>query len=221
LQVQRGKRVENLDDHEFSALLANYQDVLVDLGTGDGKFVLRSARAAPQTLCIGLDAAGENMARSAGQALRKPARGGAANTLYVVAAVENLPQELRGIANRITVNFPWGSLLRAVVTPLPEIFAGILELGKPDARLECLINYHVFADPAYIDRLQLPTLDNAFLENQLLPAYEQAGVEMIDHGFIEGDPPHRTSWGQRLTKGSNRPTLALIGRLAGDRANST
>ncbi len=199
----------------MSTLLSNYQNVLVDLGTGDGKFVLRAARAAPQTLCIGLDAAAENMAKSAGQALRKPARGGAGNAMFVVAAVENLPPELLGIADRITVNFPWGSLLRAVVTPLPEILAGIIALGKPQARVECLINYHVFADPAYIDRLQLPTLDQAFLEDQLLPAYEQAGVEITEHGFIEGDPPHRTSWGQRLTKGSNRPTLALTGRLAG------
>jgi 16S rRNA (adenine(1408)-N(1))-methyltransferase len=58
--------------------------VVIDLGTGDGRSVLARARAAPETLVVGVDANAAGMARAA-------RRGGPANALFVVAAAEHPP----------------------------------------------------------------------------------------------------------------------------------
>ncbi len=42
-------------------------------------------------------------------------------SLYVVAAAEELPQELYHKADKIYVNLPWGSLLEGVVKGNPYI----------------------------------------------------------------------------------------------------
>ena len=67
------------------------------------------------------DASRQRLSRvpTAAQARRKPARGGAPNALFIVAAAEALPEPLTGIADEITINYPWGSLLRIVVGLLP------------------------------------------------------------------------------------------------------
>ncbi|MDJ0836055.1 MAG: class I SAM-dependent methyltransferase [Acidobacteriota bacterium] len=211
--VQRGKKQERMDSESFHALTQSYESLQIDLGTGDGRFVLREARERPTRLCIGLDAVGDNLAPTASKAMRKPAKGGAPNALFVIAPVERMPEMLRGKADRITVNFPWGSLLNAVVEPDRKIMADILSLGAPNAGIELLINYYVFTDPGYLERLNLPTLDQAYLKDALLPAYKSLGMVIEEHRFISGQPPHRTSWGQRLSLGSGRETLLVTGRV--------
>lgn len=46
------------------------------------------------------------MAATSHKTLRKPAKGGLENTLFAAAAVEELPDELDGVADRLTILFP-------------------------------------------------------------------------------------------------------------------
>src|SRR5579885_886506 len=89
---------------------------MLDIGTGDGKHVLAEARRRPDTLVVALDADAERMRPASSRAAAKPARGGAANAMFVRAAVEALPEELTAI-DEVHVLMPWGSLLRALVLP--------------------------------------------------------------------------------------------------------
>ena len=88
---------------------------MIDIGTGDGRFVSASAKANPDKFFIGIDANVKPLEKPSIKATRKPSKGGLPNALFVQAAVEDLPEELNGLANQIYVNFPWGSLLRAVM----------------------------------------------------------------------------------------------------------
>jgi hypothetical protein len=45
----------------------------------------------------------------------RASRGEAANVLFVVADARASPEELRQVASRVTINVPWGSLLRGLV----------------------------------------------------------------------------------------------------------
>jgi 16S rRNA (adenine(1408)-N(1))-methyltransferase len=81
--------------------------VHVDFGTGDGTFVRRSANLEPDVLFVGVDAIAEN--------LRKASRRASSNAIFGRLALEQAPGELVAFADRLTVLFPWGSLLRAVV----------------------------------------------------------------------------------------------------------
>ena len=72
-------------------LAARHAAVTIDLGTGDGRYVLAAAAAQPDRLVIGVDANAQSMATASRRASAKPARGGLPNALFVVAAVEALP----------------------------------------------------------------------------------------------------------------------------------
>ncbi len=209
MKVVEGKKQRDLTPAAFAALAADYARVALDIGTGDGAFVLRRARAEPETLCLGLDAVAEAMAGSARRARAKPAKGGAPNALFLVARAEALPPALQRLCDEITVNYPWGSLLRAVSAPQPEVLAGIAACAKPGARLSLLINLAPFVDPEQRARLDLPELDETTARQRLIPAYAAAGLRIHSIETLRGDLPERTSWGRRLVVGSGRSTLAI------------
>jgi 16S rRNA (adenine(1408)-N(1))-methyltransferase len=99
--------------------------VVVDIGTGDGRFVLATARAEPRALVIGLDADASRMSEASRRAARKPGKGGLPNALFVVAAAESLPCELDGLVDAVTIQLPWGSLLRSVLVREPWLLDGL------------------------------------------------------------------------------------------------
>ena len=71
LRVGRGKESIPLGDDEFDALVREYEDVVVDLGTGDGRFVLRTARERRRSLVIGIDPVQDAMADVARRVVRE------------------------------------------------------------------------------------------------------------------------------------------------------
>ncbi|WP_437765172.1 hypothetical protein WMF27_31380 [Sorangium sp. So ce281] len=94
--------------------------------------------------------------------------------------------------------------------------AGALRrLVRPGGELIALLNQSVFDDRPYAARLELPELSDARSEDALRPAYHAAGVELRESALVEGDMPHRTSWGQHLTLASGRRTRLLTAEAIG------
>lgn len=213
VRVQLGKKIGFLTFEELRAREAGHREVLVDVGTGDGAFVYRHAREDPSCLCIGIDPVGERMSEYSGRALKKPSRGGLTNVLYVVAAVEDLPPELAGIASLITLNFPWGSLLLGVTAPDDAVLRAIRNLAKTPAHFSILLNASVYADEDYCRRHGIPIVDREKILEELTPCYRDAGLAIESVERISGEPPHHTRWGSRLVKGSARETLIVEGQI--------
>jgi 16S rRNA (adenine(1408)-N(1))-methyltransferase len=212
-----GRRLEPLDETGLTALRGRFAHCLVDVGTGDGRFVYRTAVERPDTLCIGLDPVAEALRKVSAKAARKPAKGGVDNALFLIGAAEDLPGPLAGLATEITVNYPWGSLLRGVTEPEATMLRNLGALADPQlpegARFCFLINSSVFDDGDYRDRLALPPLDAKRAHQDLVPAYAAAGWTLEEVEELAGDAPHHTSWGRRLVRGSGRRTLLLAGRV--------
>src|SRR5262245_60784794 len=61
MESLQGGRALEIDAHALAARLAGYADVLIDLGTGDGRFVRHVAVSCPTTFAIGIDACRENL----------------------------------------------------------------------------------------------------------------------------------------------------------------
>src|SRR3954454_4564588 len=119
-----GRSTTELDAAAFAALRSKHRELVVDIGSGDGKHVLAVARSRPDALVVGLDAGPDAMRRTAARAAAKPARGGVPNALFVWAAVEQLPAELTAITE-VHCLMPWGSLLRAMVTPDDDVLRAV------------------------------------------------------------------------------------------------
>lgn len=184
------------------------------MGTGDGRFALDQARKFPHKFCIGIDAAGDAMRQVSQKAAAKPERGGASNALFVWASVENLPPELCAIASEITINYPWGSLLKALVEPNQETLKGIAQLARPGSLLTMLINISVFENHEYCQKLGLPLFTLEKSKAHLTSCYRKAGIDLTRFQILNQNIPHRTTWGQKLTQGSgSRRTLLVEGTV--------
>ncbi len=150
------------------------------------------------------------MADASRRAAAKPARGGLDNAMFLQAALETLPPDLDAIADRVTVNYPWGSLLRAVVLPEPLLLRKLAALAKPDATLEALINMTPLADPVQAAKLGL--VDTALLNDHAAfrAAYVEAGFAIGRIGPLSG-PPLSTRWGKQLAY-AGRAILRITAR---------
>ncbi len=197
--------LENLSNHTG-------EGVVVDIGTGDGRFVYASAKQNPNKFYIGIDANAKPLEKLSMKATRKPAKGGLANLLFLQAAVENLPEELNETADEIHIHFPWGSLLRAVLKGDEEILRSLYRIAAPECLLEIIIGIDEQRDHAEIERLELPTLSIQYLETVLCPKYETAGFEVLEKGILtQADwSKLETSWARKLQGNESRKVVYVI-----------
>lgn len=200
-----GKNSENLSLHIG-------EGVVVDIGTGDGRFVYRSAQANPNKFFIGIDANAKPLEKISMKATRKPAKGGLPNVLFVQAAIEDLPEELNGAADEIHIHFPWGSLLAAVASGDEEILRSLRRISAPECLVEIIIGIDQERDKTEIERLKLPQLSPEYLENILIPKYEAAGFKVLQNGTLDASEWSKmeTSWARKLQDNSNRTVTYLI-----------
>ncbi len=180
-----------LTDNSIKAPSTNSSDdtgegVIIDIGTGDGRFVYQSARQNPNKLYIGIDPNARPLEKVSEKIHRKPAKGGAPNVLFIQAAVEDLPSELNGVADEVHVHFPWGSLLRAVATGEIALLENLRRICAPGALLEVVIGLDPERDQTEIDRLGLTPLSIEFMDQQLAPNYQAAGFEIHRTGNHPG-----------------------------------
>ena len=102
--------------------------VIVDIGTGDGRFVYAGAKTHPENLYIGIDPILKQAEKYKSKANKERLK----NLKFIRASVENLPDEVSGVADKVFVNFPWGSLLAGVAKGeknLAKNISGVLKKG--------------------------------------------------------------------------------------------
>lgn len=112
----------------------------VDLGAGDGRFVLSHAAQHPDRFVLGVDASPDAMRDASRRAARSADRGGLPNARFVVSAIEALPAGLESFADLVTMHFPWGSLRDAAVGANPRLTARIASLVRPGGQLQLLVS---------------------------------------------------------------------------------
>jgi 16S rRNA (adenine(1408)-N(1))-methyltransferase len=148
--------------------------VTIDIGTGDGRTVLATAAAEPTTLVIGIDANAASMAEASRRAARPARKGGLENALFLLGAAESPREELRTLAERVTVRFPWGSLLRGCLGADADVAEGIAGLLAPDGILELLL---ALADRDGLDGLPTSPADVIAAATR---TFEAIGLRFLD-----------------------------------------
>jgi len=197
----------NLSDHTG-------EGVIVDIGTGDGSYVYQSARRNPNKFYIGIDPNTGPLEKISEKIHRKPARGGAPNVLFIQSAIEDLPEELNGVANEVHVHFPWGSLLRAVATGDVALLQNLRRICAADGLLEVVIGIDPVRDKAELERLGVQPLTLDVVDSVIGPNYAAAGFEIIERGVLAASEwgALETSWAKRLQGNEQRSITYLIAR---------
>jgi 16S rRNA (adenine(1408)-N(1))-methyltransferase len=185
---------------------------VIDIGTGDGRFVSTAARANPHKFYIGVDANVKPLEKPSMKATRKPSKGGLPNAMFVQAAVEDLPEEFDGTADEIHIHFPWGSLLRAVAVGEPAVLRSLHRIAAPGCILEIIIGIDPDRDKVELERLEVPELTPIILHSYLVPRYIDAGFELVDHGFLKAEQWSKldTSWARKLQGNADRRVTYLV-----------
>lgn len=184
---------------------------MIDIGTGDGRFVSASAKANPDKFFIGIDANVKPLEKPSIKATRKPSKGGLPNALFVQAAVEDLPEELNGLANQIYVNFPWGSLLRAVMVGDQHVLISIRQIAANGCSLKIVTGLDAERDRSEMERLGIHLSDDEYIQNELVPRYSAVGfaltrIESLDEKSWK---QIETSWAKKLSGNRNRNGLSI------------
>ncbi|MBP2475919.1 16S rRNA (adenine(1408)-N(1))-methyltransferase [Crossiella equi] len=207
-----GKQVVELSEQQFAELRAPYTRVVLDVGTGDGKHPLHLARKHPDHLVIGLDAAPDNLRKTAGKAAAKPAKGGLPNLVYLWHAAEKLPPTLRDI-DELHILMPWGSLLRGILDTDTTMLTGLAACCRPGADFLISLNLHAWRPPVpEVGDTEEPTPDTA--AEVLAELYAGAGWRLDHAAYLtpEEIAELSTSWTRRLNSSRDQlDVLALRG----------
>jgi 16S rRNA (adenine(1408)-N(1))-methyltransferase len=130
------------------------------------------ARAHSDVLLIGTDAIADN--------LRDASRRAARNILFARLSLEDAPAELAGLADTLTVLFPWGSLLRAVAHAEREWLQRLRALCKPGAEVRFVFE---------------PSSDARVLESR----YREAGLALSGRTMpLDEARALPTTWAKKL-----------------------
>jgi 16S rRNA (adenine(1408)-N(1))-methyltransferase len=177
----------------------------MDLGTGNGRFVLERAAACPEELVIGVDASAASMADASRRAVCAHRKAGRSNVYFLAADVAALPPDLHGFARLVTVHFPWGSLLRSALSADPAV----TRLVAPDGWLRLLISASerdARAGGAIVNPAELAAV------------YERAGfrVAEVRPATLEDARDAHSAWGKRLLAqpSPDRRAWLLVARRA-------
>ena len=202
------------ETHSTNLSLPTGEGIVIDIGTGDGSFVFQSARRNPRKFFIGIDANPRPLEKISEKIHRKPAKGGLPNVLFLRASVEELPTELDEVADEVHIHFPWGSLLRALMSGDYDVLCGMRRICSPGALLEVVIGLDQERDKAELERLDLPFPNLKYFQSVLPERYRRAGFEITETGTLPpaGWKSLHTSWGKRLAGNQDRQLRYLIAR---------
>lgn len=167
----------------------------IDVGAGDGRAVLATAAAEPASLVIGVDANAAPMVESS----RRAARGQVSNALFVVASAEAMPAELVGLADRVTVGFPWGSLLRGCLGLDDAVASGLASLVTRNGELELLLA------PNARDGLGSVPTEVADVIRAAGSTFARSGCELVEgrQATTAELSASRSTWAKRLLSGGS------------------
>ena len=198
MEMIRGKMSLNLDLTDLYARLANHNRIVLDLGTGDGKFAFCHADNFPNHFVIGVDSCREN--------LHEHSRAKLPNLLYVIASAQALPRELHGLASHITINFPWGSLPESLLSGDDRLLHGLESVTGSSAVLDVCLNGGALAGQGW----SLEDGAERIFENLASAGWDLRKPEILDARALHAFP---STWAKRLAFGRDPRAIHLSGRL--------
>ena len=197
METIRGRRSLVLNLNGLKDRLANHNRVILDLGTGDGRYARTLAAEHPDWFVLGLDTCREN--------LREHSQAKQQNLLFVIASAQELPEELNGLASHISINFPWGSLLESLLVGDALLLHGLKRVSGPSVSLDVRLNSGALAEAGTTLEAGAQTI-----HSHLLRADWQVKMPILMDGMSLRNFP--STWAKRLAFGRDPRALVLSGK---------
>ena len=197
METIRGRKSYELDVNKFKEQLASYDHIILDLGTGDGRYVHTLAEKYPDWFVIGIDACREN--------LREHSQSKLQNMLFIIASAQNLPKELNGLISHITINFPWGSLLESLLDGDPLLLHGLEMILNSAASIDVRLNAGALAEAGTKLEVGVEKIYN----NLLQAGWHVKTRIAMDTNVLQNFP---STWAKRLAFGRDPRAMMLTAR---------
>ncbi len=198
METIRGRTPLELQLDGLTERLTDYDHIVLDLGTGDGRYVRTLATAYPDWFVIGLDACREN--------LREHSRVRLPNMLFVIASAQDLPRELAGLVSHITINFPWGSLLESLLASDAKLLRGLECVSNAIASVDIRLNSGALMEAGTTFEAGAETIFN----NLLRAGWRVSPPVEMDSRLLRSFP---STWAKRLAYGRDPRAVILNGRI--------
>lgn len=206
----KGNKTVDVSVEDIIEMAKKFEAVHIDLGTGDGRYIYELALKDPGVLCIGIDPVKSQMRGYSVRCVRKKLD----NALFLVSSIENLPDDFCGLADRITIILPWGSLLGQVLNPTKETVRKLENLLKRGGELEIVIGYSVELEPSETARLGLPELSGKMAKDVIAVGFERLseGLKLVELTSFSKEKLTEigSNWAKRLTFGGFRQIYQLV-----------
>jgi 16S rRNA (adenine(1408)-N(1))-methyltransferase len=191
---------------DYSLNKLNFEKNILDIGTGDGRYVYKNALANPNTLYLGIDPA-SNLKEYQREINRKKIR----NAVLINSSIENFNLNEVNTIDQINIILPWGNLLKYVVTVDNPFFEKIFKWLSDEAKVQIIFGFNEELEEKETKRLNLAELteqETNFIKNkyQNLQGYKLIEFKQLTNKDLIN---FETSWAKKLSFGKNRKYLYI------------
>lgn len=212
MEIIKGKNSEEITKDDYQNIINGFGTVILDIGTGDGKFIYNEAKSNPENFYIGLDPNRNALEKYSSKIYKKPSKGGLDNAMFIIARIEDLPEELSESIDKIYINFPWSGLLKITVEPDIQVLDQLKNICRQQkTSLEMHFNYSSKYEPVEMQKLEIEDLSEEYIEKTMKPAYKKADIyienyKKYDNEFIKD---FDAQWSKRLAYGRKREIWSI------------
>ncbi len=201
ISVIQAARVDDPNEESLAHWRAHFSRLHLDLGCGDARFAHREAIRKPDLAVVGIDTCLDNV--------RIPRRSPPPNLRLIevdARSIGALPA--LGGADRITVNFPYGSLLHWMVDDAEQCLEALTTVAAPAATLETRINTSALGEIGAVQEDVTRHLADAFARRRDWST--QFGT--MDRAALRAFP---STWARRIGSGRDTTALEVVARRIG------
>jgi 16S rRNA (adenine(1408)-N(1))-methyltransferase len=207
MKIIKGNKSLEMPTDSFKELCRDYDEVHLDIGTGDGRYPYKSSIKDLNTYFVGMDPSHTQLEIYSKRAQKDRIE----NVLFVLGSIELFPEEFEGCFDNVTIFMPWGSLLQSIVSPTEEVCGNLFRALKPGGELEMIFGYSQDAEPSEVIRLKLDRLNIEYIKENVIPHFLDVGFSSVTLAEMSKDDLREfdTTWSKRLSFGQDRPLFHL------------
>jgi 16S rRNA (adenine(1408)-N(1))-methyltransferase len=203
MKVIKGNKVIEYSAAELTEACLSFDKIEIDIGTGDGRYIYKNALRSPNTFFIGIDPNQKQLEMYSKKALKNKIT----NISFVLNSIENLQEDFNGIADVVTINLPWGSLLQAIALPNETIITKFSTMLKTNGILKIIFGYTQETEPGEVNRLGLSIIDLNYINKAIGPAFQQQRLKLTNAHLVQKSElkNFESTWSKKLSFGKDRP----------------